>query len=286
MSREKENVLYKPCFLVLSVIGAFGLLTTSMVMANDESVDAELSAIEERTAPVGQVDVAVADGATESDVPVKEISIGQKTYDAACGVCHAAGIAGAPKYADADAWTARIEQGRDTLYEHAINGFTGSSGMMPAKGGRTDIADDDIKAAVDYMLEAVGSVPVAAETTEEVVEATTEEVVEATTEEVAETTEMVVEEASVVVAVPAGKGKEVYDSACFICHTSGVAGAPKLGDKEAWAPRIARGKDTLYEHALKGFMGDKGMMPAKGGRADIADEDIKAAVDYMIVTGA
>lgn len=76
----------------------------------------------------------------------------------------------------------------------------------------------------------------------------------------------------------ADDGKKTYDSACFACHNTGVANSPKLGDKEAWKARIATGKDALYETALKG----KGAMPPKGGRANLSDDLIKAAVDYMI----
>jgi cytochrome c5 len=82
-------------------------------------------------------------------------------------------------------------------------------------------------------------------------------------------------------AKPAG-GEGVYKSACTACHTPGIAGAPKSGDKAAWAPRIAQGKPTLYDHAIKGFQGKGGVMPAKGGNASLSDEDVKAAVDYMI----
>lgn len=82
--------------------------------------------------------------------------------------------------------------------------------------------------------------------------------------------------------VVAADGKKVYDTACFACHGTGAAGAPKIGDKAAWSPRIAQGMDTLKTHALKGFTGKKGVMPAKGGRADIADADVAAAVEYMV----
>ena len=77
-------------------------------------------------------------------------------------------------------------------------------------------------------------------------------------------------------------GKKIYDTTCMACHAAGVAGAPKLGDKAAWAPRIAQGMDTLHTHALKGFQGKAGMMPPKGGNMGAKDEDIKAAVDYMV----
>jgi len=78
------------------------------------------------------------------------------------------------------------------------------------------------------------------------------------------------------------QGKQIYGSVCFACHAMGVAGAPKLGDKMAWAPRIAQGMDTLYSHAINGFQGSSGVMPAKGGRTDLADADIRAAVSYMV----
>ncbi|MCB1891431.1 MAG: cytochrome c5 family protein, partial [Rhodocyclaceae bacterium] len=78
-------------------------------------------------------------------------------------------------------------------------------------------------------------------------------------------------------AAGAGNGKKVYDGACVACHASGVAGAPKLGDKSAWAPRLATGLDALTASVIKG----KGAMPPKGGNASIPDADIRAAVEYM-----
>jgi len=73
-------------------------------------------------------------------------------------------------------------------------------------------------------------------------------------------------------------GKKTYDAACAACHATGVAGSPKFADKEAWKVRIEQGKEVLYTTSLKG----KGAMPAKGGRADLSDDDVKAAVDYMV----
>ena len=80
----------------------------------------------------------------------------------------------------------------------------------------------------------------------------------------------------------AGAGENTYKTACFACHGTGSAGAPKVGDKAAWKDRIAKGNDTLYKHAIEGFQGSAGFMPAKGGRADLSDADVKAAVDYMV----
>jgi cytochrome c5 len=73
-------------------------------------------------------------------------------------------------------------------------------------------------------------------------------------------------------------GRAIYQQACAACHATGAAGSPKMGDKAAWAPRIATGAEALYASSING----KGVMPPKGGRADISDADIKAAVDYMI----
>ncbi len=73
-------------------------------------------------------------------------------------------------------------------------------------------------------------------------------------------------------------GKAVYDAACATCHKDGVAGAPKFGDKAAWAARIKTGNDTMVNNVLKG----KGAMPAKGGNASLSDADVKAAVEYMV----
>jgi cytochrome c5 len=77
-------------------------------------------------------------------------------------------------------------------------------------------------------------------------------------------------------------GEEVYSMACIACHGAGVAGAPKQGDKAAWAPRIAKGADTLHKHALEGFQGQAGFMPPKGGRVDLADKSVMNAVDFMV----
>ena len=77
-------------------------------------------------------------------------------------------------------------------------------------------------------------------------------------------------------------GDELFQQTCSACHGAGIAGAPKAGDKAAWAPRIAKGMDTLYQHALNGFTGSAGVMPAKGGRTDAPDALVKQAVDHMV----
>jgi len=77
-------------------------------------------------------------------------------------------------------------------------------------------------------------------------------------------------------------GAALFQAVCSTCHGAGIAGAPKAGDRAAWAPRIAEGKATLYQHALNGYQGKAGAMPAKGGRPDLPDDLIKQGVDYMV----
>lgn len=76
-------------------------------------------------------------------------------------------------------------------------------------------------------------------------------------------------------------GKSVFGRVCAMCHAVGAAGAPKPGDKADWGPRIAQGNDVLYKHALEGFTGAKGQMPARGANAALTDDEVKAAVNYM-----
>ena len=78
------------------------------------------------------------------------------------------------------------------------------------------------------------------------------------------------------------KGEHVYKGTCAMCHGTGAGGAPMFKSQAEWGPRIAQGKPTLYEHALKGFNGSKGAMPAKGGNASLPDDEVKAADDYMV----
>jgi cytochrome c5 len=87
--------------------------------------------------------------------------------------------------------------------------------------------------------------------------------------------------AAPVAALPAD-GTAAYQTACVACHGAGIAGAPKVGDKAAWGPRIAQGKATLYKHAIEGFNGKAGVMPAKGGQAAWPDDLIKLTVDHMV----
>jgi cytochrome c5 len=90
--------------------------------------------------------------------------------------------------------------------------------------------------------------------------------------------------ATITAAAPAENtvGKSVFNKTCALCHAAGVAGAPKPGDKADWGPRIAQGNDVLYKHAMEGFTGAKGQMPPRGGAPTLTDDEMKAAVNYMV----
>lgn len=119
-----------------------------------------LATVEERLQPFGQVympddDLSeagpVVAEARQAD-PVDAAMSGPQVYNEACIACHGNGIGGAPIVGDAGAWTERIGQGTETLHQHAIEGYTGSTGYMPPKGGRLDLSDEEVQAAVDYMV--------------------------------------------------------------------------------------------------------------------------------------
>lgn len=132
-----------------------------------ETQDAEIGddpavqrAINERIAPVGQVAVSGQDNsALKTPGPVAVAAVadlsGADVFAQACTACHGAGIAGAPKYGDKSDWGLRIAQGMPTLYQHALQGFQGKAGVMPAKGGRIDLSDTSIINGVDYMVAGV-----------------------------------------------------------------------------------------------------------------------------------
>lgn len=96
---------------------------------------------------------AAAPAPAPAAAPVAENELGKSVFGKTCAMCHAAGVAGAPKPGDKADWGPRIAQGKETLYKHAIEGFTGAKGMMPPRGGGTSLTDADVKAAVDYMAD-------------------------------------------------------------------------------------------------------------------------------------
>lgn len=267
MSKEQDAVFFRTFALVILGLVVFTvvvLLAARSVGQKQDIPRGPDTAEAQRIQPVGQVrlegeaDPTAAPGDAEPAAPTvaaADDEVGKRIYDSACMICHDAGVAGAPKTGDEDGWAPRLTQGMDTLYKHAIEGFAGEAGVMPPKGGRPDLSDDEVKAAVDYMVVKSGGEAGAGPAAPEVGEAT----------------------------AAAGRGQDVYQSACFICHDGAMPGAPKTGDSGDWAPRIAQGMETLYDHAINGFVGDSGMlMPARGGRDDLSDDEVRAAVDYMV----
>ena len=119
--------------------------------AAEVPADATATAAAAAPSPVATPAPAAAPAAAPA---IASADVGKKAYDAACIACHGAGIAGAPKFGDKAVWTARLGQGANVLYEHAIKGFQGKTGFMPPKGGST-LPDAEVKAAVDYMVGAV-----------------------------------------------------------------------------------------------------------------------------------
>ncbi len=140
------------------LVRAISIETQGRYVKEDPDVQAE---IDKRIEPVGRVMrlgdeelAAAAAAAVATPTPVATVLSGPQVYNAACIVCHAPpGNAGAPALGDVDAWTPRIAQGIDTLHMHAIQGFQGTKGFMPPKGGRVDLSDAEIVSAVDYIVE-------------------------------------------------------------------------------------------------------------------------------------
>ncbi|MDH3613595.1 MAG: c-type cytochrome [Gammaproteobacteria bacterium] len=165
MSRDQK--FFDMYSLVIGILAAFALaiLVLAMKMSDltqgvyTRDADEYQAAVAERIRPFGQVYLPgqeqeaaapTVETAVEPD-PVVTAMSGPQVYNAACLACHGAGIGGAPILGDAAAWEARIAQGIDVLNDHAINGYTGTVGFMPAKGGRVDLSDQEIAAAVEYM---------------------------------------------------------------------------------------------------------------------------------------
>lgn len=179
---------------------------------------------------------------------------GEQIAQAQCIKCHETGVGGAPKIGDRAAWIPRVKRGVEVVVRSAIKGH----GAMPARGGMADLSDSELRSAILYMFN-VGTGPAAGR-------------------KPPAQTAAAPAVAPVAAKADGSKGKAVYEASCAACHAAGVAGAPKAGDKTAWAPRIKNGMDALYTNSLKG----KNAMPPKGGNTSLADGDVKAAVDYLV----
>ena len=274
----KQLVAAVAGFFLVTVIGIILLVsfvtTEKLTGAGSDSQD--VKAINARLQPVADAGYTFRDASAP-----KVLQSGEAVFTAICAACHATGAAGAPKLADNGAWGPRLAQGYDTLLKHAIEGIR----AMPAKGGNPDLDDVEVARAVVYMSNKSGAsfkepaapaAPAAAAATPTAAPVAPA----AATPTVAPAPAATPATAAPAPAKVADNGKKLYDTACVACHGAGIAGAPKFADKAAWAPRIAQGSATLYEHAIKGFQGKAGMMPPKGG-STAPDEEVKAAVDYM-----
>ena len=210
---------------------------------------------------------------------------GEQVYGQVCKTCHDAGLAGAPKSGDKAQWTARIAEGEKTLVQHAVAGFQGKAGVMPPKGGNTDLTDDEVHRAVVYLANQVGAGWKEPAPTAAAAAPAAKSPAAAAPAAVAQHIDRVPPPPAAPAAAPArsrgrsgGRRQGVYEKTCAVCHATGLAGAPKFGDKAAWAPRIATGLNTLHNSALHG----KNAMPPKGGNLALTDTDVAAAVDYMV----
>ena len=149
-AEEDRNVLKMLMIVVGALVGFFVVIVIlAQVVAGmkttEEGVDQMVEkAVIDRIKPFGEVNIGSAPVAVASSG-----ADGKGTYTASCSACHATGAAGAPKMGDKGAWKARIAQGDDTLFDHAIKGFKG----MPAKGGNASLSDDAVKAAVKYLVD-------------------------------------------------------------------------------------------------------------------------------------
>lgn len=269
---EHESAIKTPKQLIAAIAAGFLVPIICIVLlvqyvANDKKIGAG-SGGETPEAVAARIKPVADEGFTLKDVNApKQLQAGADVYKAVCAACHATGAAGAPKAGDAGAWSARIAQGYNTLVTHAVHGIR----AMPAKGGNPDLDEAEVAGAVAFMANQSGA-------------KFKEPELKAAKPAEAPAAEAASASAAAPAAAPAklssDAGKKLYEATCQACHGAGIAGAPKFGDKAAWAARIKQGSSTLYEHAIKGFQGKAGMMPAKGG-STASDDEVKAAVDYM-----
>ncbi len=166
---------------------------------------------------------------------------GKEVVESVCAACHAKGANGAPKIGDKQAWNKRASQGLSSLTQHALQGIRN----MPAHGGSPSLSDLEIGRAVTYMVNRSGGKWV----------------------EPASTKELAAQRS----------GEQVVNAQCVKCHKDGVGGAPRIGDRDAWVPRMKLGLDPLVRSAIRGHGG----MPPRGGQASLTDVELRSAIIYM-----
>jgi cytochrome c5 len=170
---------------------------------------------------------------------------GKEVVETSCFACHGSGTNGAPRIGDRKAWAKRAAQGLTSLTQHALTGIR----QMPSHGGNPNLSDTEIERAITYMVNQSGG-----HWTEPI----------SRTQRAADRT-----------------GEQIYQAQCHKCHETGVNGAPRIGDRAAWIPRVRQGLDVVVRSAIKGH----GAMPPRGGIADLSDAEIRTAVIYMFNYG-
>lgn len=276
--RTPKQLVIAVIFAFVVPIGIIALLVNYVASANKPAAGSSLSdaQVAARIKPVGAV--AVKDASDPA-----ALKTGEQVYAAQCVACHGAGVAGAPKFGDAAAWGPRVKQGYDVLLTSALKG----KGAMGPQGGG-DFSDVEIGRAVVHMANAGGAkfeepkgaapasaAPTAAAPAAEPSPAAADAAAKVAAANQAATV------APAGPGAPAAQGDAVpalYTQVCQACHAAGVANAPKVGDKAAWASRTGQGVDGLTASVIKG----KGAMPPKGGAGNASDADIKAVVTYMV----
>jgi cytochrome c5 len=258
----------------ITLILALAYLVTSGPRPDPDSAALSPEKVAERIRPVAEVTIGSAAGAAGAKT-------GEEVFKTVCMACHAAGVAGAPKFGDKAQWAPRIKTGEKALLQSALKG----KGAMPPKGGASNLSDAEVERAVVYMANAGG-----AKFKEPAQNAApAQQSAQAQPAPAADPDHDHDHAASAAQppAAPPAKatktsakadGKKVFEGTCVVCHGTGVAGAPKFGDKAAWAPHLMHGKDELYHSALTG----KNAMPPKGGNVALPDADVKSAVDFMV----
>ncbi len=301
MSNEQEHIeehsspIKTPKQLIVTVVLAFVvpiaiiILLVNMVTsgtkvgAGSDTLSSE--AVTKRIAPVAGLAL------DDANAP-KVFKTGEQVFTAVCTACHTAGVAGAPKIGDSAAWAPFIQSGFDAMMNVALHG----KGGMPAKGGNPTLSDFEVARAVVYMAnKSGGSLPEPAAPAEEgakkEADAAPAAAAPAATTPAAAAPAAAAPAPAAAAPAPAAAapapqqaaavnpaGEKLYKSVCFACHATGVANAPKFGDKAAWDPYIKTGMDAMVKVAMQG----KPPMPPKGGAANASEDDIRAAVQYMV----
>lgn len=295
MSNEQEHIeehsspIKTPKQLIVTIVLSFVipiaiiiLLVNMVVSGNKTGAGSDTlsqEAVAKRIAPVAGFQLV------DANAP-KVFKTGEQVFAAVCTACHTAGVAGAPKVGDNGAWAPFIKAGYDAMLNVALHG----KGGMPAKGGNPTLSDYEVARAVVYMANKSGaSLP---EPAAPAAEGDKKEAAAAPAAAPAAPAAAAAPAPAAAAPAPAPAaqaaapqaaavnpaGEKLYKSVCFACHATGVANAPKFGDKAAWEPYIKTGMDAMVKVAMQG----KPPMPPKGGAANASEDDIRAAVQYMV----